>query len=293
MTKLTKLSRLTELTTVLVASAALIGSVGIANAKGGDHHQSNNAQNNSTRPHFVISGQPANVKRVTRTTKKKEMTQKKKGCGNIIVPTAECGNNPKNPVGSTRPTLPPQASGGKPVPKGPSPEFTTVKLSNGVTTSAIFNGKGLTVTSNSPGTITVSNGRSSVTLAGGSLNLSGATSVQAGAGVQLVRHPNGDVTVAANPTTASAPAKPTAGANSGPPGVTPTDNLKELGKVAGNGLATVAVGPVAIVGGVAATIAAPVILGIPSGHPIKETKEVVKELWSDVADTIKWAGGWF
>ena len=234
-----------------------MSSVEIANAKGGDHHQNNNAQSNAPRPHFVISGQPANVKRVTRTTKKKEMAQKKKGCGNIIVPTADVRRAPKNPVGSTLPTLPPQASGGTTRLLKALPEpITTVTLSNGVTTSAIFNGKGLTVTSNSPGTITVSNGRNSVTLAGGSLNLSGATSVQAGAGVQLVRHPNGDVTVAANPTTASAPAKPTAGANSGPPGVTPTDNLKELGKVAGNGLATVAVSPVAIVGGVAATIAA-------------------------------------
>lgn len=228
MANLTRIPRLAYLTTAL-AAGALIVSANIANAKG-DHHQGNNTQSNGARPHFVISGQPAKVKRVLSSTKRKQAAEKKKGCGNIIVPTAECGNNPKNPVGSTRPTLPAQASGGKPVPKGPSPEFTTVKLSNGVTTSAIFNGKGLTVTSNSPGTITVSNGSSSVTLAGGSLNLSGATSVQAGAGMQLVRHPNGDVTVAANPTTASAPAKPTAGANSGPPGVTFTDDLKAVGK---------------------------------------------------------------
>lgn len=180
MTNLTPISKLANVMTVLAAGVTLMASVNIASAKG-DHRQGNNTQNNGARPHFVISGQPANVKRVLPTTKKKEMTQKKKGCGNIIVPTAECGNNPKNPVGSTRPTLPPQASGGQPAPKGPSPEFTTVKVSNGVTTSAIFNGKGLTVTSSSPGTITVSNGKGSVTLAGGSLNLSGATSVQAGA----------------------------------------------------------------------------------------------------------------
>jgi hypothetical protein len=80
MTKLTKLSRLAKLTAVLVASAALIGSVGIANAKGSDHHQSHNVQSTGTRPHFVISGQPANVKRVTRTTKTKELAEKKKGC---------------------------------------------------------------------------------------------------------------------------------------------------------------------------------------------------------------------
>ena len=87
--------------------------------------------------------------------------------------------NPKNPVGSTRPALPPsQADGNKANPKGPSPAYTTVTLSNGVTTSAIFSGKGLTVTSTSPGTITVSNGTNTVTMPGGSMNLSGAASVR-------------------------------------------------------------------------------------------------------------------
>src|SRR6476469_1315016 len=82
---------------------------------------------------------------------------------------------------------------------------------------------------NVAGTITVSNGTNSVTMPGVTMNLSGAISVQAGAGIQLVRHPNGDVTVAANPTVASGPAKPTTGTNNGPPGVTATDTLKELG----------------------------------------------------------------
>ncbi|MGB7771202.1 MAG: hypothetical protein WBL43_05055 [Pseudolabrys sp.] len=185
MTKRTNISRLKYSTIVLVAVAALMGSAHIAKAKG-DHHQGNNSQGNGARPHFVISGQPANVKRVLRTNKKKEMAEKKKkACGNIIVPTAECGVNPKNPVGSTRPALPPsQADGNKANPKGPSPAYTTVTLSNSVTTSAIFSGKGLTVTSTSPGTITVSNGTNTVTMPGGSMNLSGAASVQAGAGVQ-------------------------------------------------------------------------------------------------------------
>jgi hypothetical protein len=190
----------------------------------------------------VISGQPANVKRVTRTTKTKELAEKKKGCGKIIVPTAECDVSSKNPVGNTIPTLPSHADGSKLNPKGSSPGYTTVTLSNGVTTSAIFNGKGLTVTSTSPGTITVSNGTNSVTMPGGSMNLSGAVSVQAGAGVQLVRHPNGDVTVAANPTTAGAPAKPTAGANNGPPGVTFTDDLKAVGKSGAAGPTLTAIG---------------------------------------------------
>src|SRR5215475_10068506 len=282
MTKLINISRLAKLTAVLAASAALMSSA--ANAKG-DHHQSNNMQNTGPRPHFVISGQPANVKRVTRATKKKEMAEKKKGCGKIIVPTAECGVSSKNPVGSTIPTLPPQA-------KGPSPAYTSVALSNGVTTSAIFNGKGLTVTSTTPGTITVSNGTNSVTMPGGTMNLSGAISVQAGAGIQLLRHPNGDVTVAANPTVTSAPTKPTSGANNGPPGVSATDNLKDLGKTAGNGLATAVVSPVAVVDGVGLTVGG-ALVGLAEGHPIKTTKEGAGEIWSDVSKVIDWAGGWF
>jgi len=95
MTKQTKISRLAKLTVALVTSAALMSSVEIANAKGGDHHQNHNAQSTAPRPHFVISGQPANVKRVTRATRKKEMADQKNGCGKIIVPTAKCGVSPK------------------------------------------------------------------------------------------------------------------------------------------------------------------------------------------------------
>jgi hypothetical protein len=130
----------------------------------------------------------------------------------------------------------------------------------------------------------VSNGTNSVTMPGGSLNLSGATSVQVGAGVQLACHPNGDVTVAARPSVASAPTKPTSVTNNGPPGVTATDTLKDLGKTAGNGLATVAVSPVAVGGA---------LVGLAEGHPINTTKEVAGEIWSDMSKVIDWAGGWF
>jgi hypothetical protein len=138
----------------------------------------------------------------------------------------------------------------------------------------------------------VSNGTNSVTMPGGSLNLSGATSVQVGAGVQLARHPNGDVTVAARPSVASAPTKPTSVTNNGPPGVTATDTLKDLGKTAGNGLATVAVSPVAVVGGVGLAVGG-ALVGLAEGHPINTTKEVAGEIWSDMSKVIDWAGGWF
>jgi len=127
---------------------------------------------------------------------------------------------------------------------------------------------------------------------GGSLKLSGATSVPAGAGVQIARHPNGEVTVAANPSIASTPTKPTNGTNNGRPGVTATDTLKDLGKTAGNGLATVAVSPAAVVGGVGLTVGG-ALVGLAEGHPIKTTKEVAGEIWSDVPKVIDWAGGWF
>lgn len=47
----------------------------------------------------------------------------------------------------------------------------------------------------------------------------------------------------ASPSVASAPTKPTSVTNNRPPGVTATDTLKDLGKTAGNSLATVAVRP--------------------------------------------------
>src|SRR6478672_4198424 len=93
------------------------------------------------------------------------------------------------------------------------------------------------------------------------------------------------------PTVASGPAKPT-GTNNGPPGVTATDTLKELGKTAGNGLSTVVVSPVAVVGGVGLTVGG-ALIGLAEGHPIKTTKEVAGEIWSDVSKVIDWAGGWF
>jgi hypothetical protein len=86
-----------------------------------------------------------------------------------------------------------------------------VTISNGVTKLNLAElPGGLLVKSNEAGQITVSNGKDSVTLQGGSVTVSGAISVGAAAGLQMVRHPNGDVTVAAaSPPPAPAPAPPT------------------------------------------------------------------------------------
>ena len=76
MANLTRIPRLAYLTTAL-AAGALIVSANIANAKG-DHHQGNNTQSNGARPHFVISGQPAKVKRVLSSTKRKQAAERKR-----------------------------------------------------------------------------------------------------------------------------------------------------------------------------------------------------------------------
>jgi hypothetical protein len=238
MTKPATVYRLSILTTAIAAGVALMTNVGVANAKG-NHHNSSGAE---SKPQFVISGQPANVKRVLPERKKgndKYAHKKKKSCEKIIVPTPECGVSRKDPVGNTHPTLP--KSGGTTIPKGPSPAFTSVTLSNGVTTSSIFNGKGLTVSSNSPGTITVSNGNTSVTLPGGSLTLHGATSVSASSTLQLVDRANGDVVVAVNP-----PVKPSG--NGAGEDVSLGGQLKGAAKDIGNGLENLGLGIVSVGG---------------------------------------------
>ena len=112
------------------------------------------------------------------------------------MPTTECGVSRKDPVGNTKPTLPPSTTTGNTPPKGPSSGAKTATIINGNTTSAIANGKGLTVTTTSSGTITVTNtDHSSVTMAGGYVTLRDAASVQAGPGLAVHRLPNGDVLV--------------------------------------------------------------------------------------------------
>ncbi|MGC2046644.1 MAG: hypothetical protein WA669_22705 [Pseudolabrys sp.] len=195
--KLTTISRLACLTTALAAGVALMATANVASAKN-SHHHGNDAENNGASPHFVISGQPANVKRVLREKKNKDKyaQKKKKGCEKIVVSTAECGVSSKDPVGATHPTLPPSQTTGN---KGLSPAFTTVTLSNGVTKSAIFNGNGLTVTAASPTSIMIANSNSAVTMNGESVTLHGAISVQAGPGMQVYRQSNGDVTISIKP----------------------------------------------------------------------------------------------
>ena len=274
MTKLLSVRRQARLTTILVLGVALTAA-NIAHAKSNHHHDHQNASN-SVGPHFAISGQPANVKKVMRDrTKDKYAGKKEKFCEKIIVPTAECGVSSKNPVGNTHPSLPPPQTAGGNGNKGPS--FTIATISNGTGTSVISNGKSLTVTSTSPGTITVtSTDHSSATLAGGYVTLRGATTpVQAGPGLAVHRLPNGDILV-----------------TNVPKGVTAGDTVKEIGKVAGNfGNSLAATN---IVGGTAAAVlVGSAVAGTIAGHPIDYLKDAYKEVERDAAKVIDWVSGWF
>jgi hypothetical protein len=299
MTKVMTVSRLACVTTAFAAGVALMVTSDIASAKG-DHH-GNNAQSNNASPHFVISGQPADVRRVLNDhegdKKKDRYAGKKKGCEKIIVPTAGCAISPKDPVGSVHtggitggnktPAPPSQSAGGPTAPTGPSPAATPVALSNGVSKSVIENGKGLTVTSNSPGTITVSNGTSSVTMAGGSLTLHGTQSVSASSGLQLVHLANGDVSIAVSPILmGGSQSRPV------PAGVTFGDDVKALGKVAGNG-AAMEVTAVVIGAGGAVTMVGSVVASPLTGHPVQFIKDTANEIVNVGGQAMEWASNLF
>jgi hypothetical protein len=211
MNQTSRASNLARLAAVLAAGVALVTTIDFASAKGhhdgSRHHyedQDHSAnKSNGVRPHFVISGQPANVKYVQREHHRKHKGDKyadskggkKKGCEKIIVPTAECGVSAKDPAGNTRPQLPPTKT----------TDNNKVTVSNGVNMADLSNTPtGLIVSSDKPGTITVFNGSTSQTFSGGSVTLHGAA-VASGAlnvqtpGLQAVKLANGDVSIAIKP----------------------------------------------------------------------------------------------
>ena len=110
MTTFITASRLACLATVLAAGIASIPAADVANAKS---NSSNGGNATGASPHFVITGQPANVKRVQSNHKdkkeRKHAEKKKKDCGKIIVPTPGCPISPKDPVGSVHPPFKPGA----------------------------------------------------------------------------------------------------------------------------------------------------------------------------------------
>jgi hypothetical protein len=134
------------------------------------------------------------------------------------------------PTGGT-----PPVTSARPIPNTNPAAGGTVTISNGATNSKLLERPGgLLVTSPARGKITVSNGASSVTLPGESVTLSGAVSVGAGSGLQMIRQPNGDIAVRAGAPPsgtitfqAPAPARPvappaTTAGKKGPPLITGT-----------------------------------------------------------------------
>ena len=251
-------SMLTAVTIVLLGTTAPLAFSDFAAARGGGHqdmgHHTDSGRSLATASSLrhTTNEQHGNREKLSKSAST-YTREGRKGCGKLILPTAGCATPAHDPVGNTHPDL--NANGA-----------TTV--SNGVSKGTVPNGDGgLLVTSKTPGTITVSNGTNSVTLPGGSVALSGARSVGGGADVQILRQPNGDITVAAKPPAATpapmpqpggpAPTAPTAGSNhnTGPGSITvTTDDLKTAGKVVG------------VVGG--AITVAPVVVGTAAGASV-------------------------
>jgi hypothetical protein len=214
---------------------------------------------------------------------------------------------PHDPVGNTHPDL--NSNG-------------VATVSNGVSKATVPNLEGgLLVTSRTPGTITVSNGTNSVTLPGGSVTLSGARSVGGGSDVQIVRQPNGDITVAAKPSATPAPTPPplhpsgptpgapAAGGNhsTGPALITiTTDDVKTAGKVVGVAAGVVTAAPAAVgnyvVAPGAVQLGATAVLPIAgavagyglakgglsgAGDALKDSAGAVKDVTKDAAGAVK------
>jgi len=197
--------------------------------------------------------------------------------------TAQKGNlPPHDPVGNTHPDL--NANG-------------VATVSNGVSKATVPNLEGgLLVTSKTPGTITVSNGTNSVTLPGGSVTLSGARSVGGGADVQIVRQPNGDITVAAKPPAATpapqpsgpTPAAPTAAGNhtTSPGSITvTTGDLKTAGQVVGAAVAAPVVANTAVGGGFF-TAAGVGFVGVVGGYSAEGAAQVGATAVAPIAGAI-------
>ena len=96
MMKLMSIRRRACLTTALVAGVAL-ASASLANARNNQHNDNNN-KNTGARPHFVITGQSANAKRVPRDRKgkTKEVHCKKKTCEKLKGAAKDIGNGLEN-----------------------------------------------------------------------------------------------------------------------------------------------------------------------------------------------------
>ena len=223
MMKLMSIRRRACLTTALVAGVVL-ASASLANARNNQHNDNNN-KNTGARPHFVITGQSANAKRVLRDRKDKtkEVHCKKKPCEKP--PTA--GTPAKKPVGDAPATNP-----------------KTITISNGVTTYTLPFDPRFSVEVTKPGSITVHSGDRTVTLPGGSITVHGqamSKSLSDRAGLEQIINLRGDAVFAVEPQAEKpAPAKP---ASNGPvQDISLGGQLKGVAKDIGNGLENLGLG---------------------------------------------------
>ena len=241
MTTFITASRLACLATVLATGIASIPFAHIANAK---NNSSNGGNANGASPHFVITGQPAGVKKVQSSHKdgrrdRKDRKHAKKHCGKIIVPTPECPISPKDPVGSVHPPSK------KPVADEPSPHPTSITISNGVTTYTLPYDAKFSAEVSKPGSITVHSGDRTVTLPGGSITVHGqalSQSVAERAGLEQIHNSRGDTVLAIKPQNAQQPTQPvpTKDGNNGNGGV--VGGAVDAGKAIGNGIEAIGLG---------------------------------------------------
>jgi hypothetical protein len=295
---------LTAIAIVLASTTTLVAIADVAAARnaGGGHqdvsHQTN-AQGNRQAAIGTLSRDMTRKPPVYREKGSKsgnaDLLKKHKGCGKLIVPTAGCPTPARDPVGNTRPSLPTEAKQPAGMNRQPVLEYvkkvgpqsanqpanapaqpaaapaSVVAVSNGVTRTTLEPGKGLTVSSSGNGAINVSNGTNTVTLAGGSVTLHGAPAVTPGAGVQVVRLPNGDYSVAVKPS----PAAPT---DKVPPGVTIADDAKFVGHQLGNVVAAPVLGVVGIAG-----LPVAGAVGAIQGHPVKTIEKYIDVFGNEVS----------
>jgi hypothetical protein len=244
MTTFIAASRLACLATVLAAGIASIPVADIANAKS---NSGNGGNTNGASPHSVISGQPANVKKVQSDHKdshkdkkaRKHAEKKKKDCEKITVPTPGCPINRKDPVGS----VPPPAK--KPVADAPAPHPSSITVSNGVTTYTLPYDPKFSVEVVKPGSITVHSGDRTVTLPGGSITVQGqavSTSLAERAGLQEIINSRGDAVFAIKPAPQSQPPTQPVPTNGGSSGGGIVGGVIDAGKAIGNGIEDIGLG---------------------------------------------------
>jgi hypothetical protein len=233
MTKLTTVSRLAYL---VAASVALVAGVNIANAK--NNHHDANAENNGASPHFVVTGQPANEKRVLHEKKKKEKSvTRTKQCLYITSDGKRCGTD--RTTGKTPPANGTTGTVGKDPTSGK-----TVTISNGVTTYTVPFDPKFSVEVAQPGSITVHVGDRTVTLPGGSITVHGqvaSTFAADRAGLQEIVNSHGDAVFAIKPQPQSQPPTQLVPTKDGSGGGV-VGGVVGVGKAIGNGIEDIGLG---------------------------------------------------